>query len=111
MKTNTTNTIAVTIFFLCVGFSSLAVAGSTSRKDQQTISHSAAAEASEKTASAQILPEVTLPEVICTAKKTPSLPRVLFDKMVKTGMASIKIPEIRMMDFSTLLNEILSSRN
>lgn len=110
MKTHLANTIAAFIFSLLMGFSSLAVADSTSSEVQQVVPQSVAAGTLMESASSQNLPVFTLPEIVCRAKKTPSLPRILFDKVIKDGVANIKMPKIRMVDFSALINEMLHTQ-
>lgn len=107
MKINRANTLAAIIFFLFMGLASLPAMGSTSKEDQKVDPLPKAAENTEKMVSQQNLPVVTLPEVICTAKKSPPLPKILFGKEMKAWMASIEMPKIRMVDFSTIINGII----
>lgn len=100
--------IATTFFFLFMGFSSPAAAGKISPQKRQAVAPSKTAGNSGEMVSQQNLPVVTLPEVVCTEKKTPPLLKVLFDKTMKIGVTSIEIPKIRMVDFSTIVDEILT---
>lgn len=106
MKANKAATIAATIFFLFMGFSSLSASDSTSNQNQQAIHPTKTAEDPEKMASSHNLPVVTLPEVVCKAKKMSPLFNVQFGKKMKAIISSIEMPKIQMVNFSTIANEI-----